>query len=313
MSGSSYDISKYALCLGSIENAKASAIYFDYILPIMYGECPNEVITPSVNYDEKLMQAITHIQLGALQYVPNITKFGSIPLNSGMVEVIGKEENKLYRPNHLELDTDQRDIADKQIIATYLDEESQFRKALSHFINSYLGKIPIVIPDASLNNKEATMDDLSILLIGLPLIDTSKASWKQIIEIRKDDDAKAKLRRLRLFMHDNWLGKEKSYIEDTINVMIYEYSNTAKDFGFELLHGAVSELLNSKSLLLSGISTLTAILMGQPVTAGIASIIGTSIEVGKITLKISEKKHAFNKLSNNHKLAYIFKVQDKVG
>ena len=65
---------------------------------------------------------------------------------------------------------------------------------------------------------------MSLTPANIPLIDTSKASWEQILERRKDTRALRKLRKLKMFLQDNYQGKDKDYIEDDLAMRLDKYS-----------------------------------------------------------------------------------------
>lgn len=166
----------------------------------------------------------------------------------------------------------------------------------------------VLLPSFSITNKEATERDISLTLSNINLIDTSKVKWEQIIEYRKDVEAKKKIRNLRLFLHTNYQGKSLAFIEDDLGKRLDEYYNTCKDWGFETLASTISVIMDSENLvpLIAGSSSAT--LFGGPV-AGLA--VGGGILLANISLNITKRKHAFNKFKRDHELAYIIEAKKR--
>ena len=166
----------------------------------------------------------------------------------------------------------------------------------------------IVLPSRYINHIDPASDDVTLTLSNIQLIDTSKISWEQIYEIRKDPHATRNLRNLKLFIYSNYSDKPKSFIEDDIIRRIDDYHKTCKDYGLQLSLSALSTTLNSKNILASvaaGIST--AFLCGPLVGIGAAVV----IEIGNLTIEIAKGYQAFTKLKNDHPLAYIIDVKKK--
>lgn len=134
-----------------------------------------------------------------------------------------------------------------------------------------------------------TSGAIEATLSNVPLIDTEQLEWKQILDIRKDEKFKRSLRRFRLFINDNYQGKDKNYIKDSLLTKIDSYEEECKKHGLTLVTSSFTQLLDSKFLL--GIAT-TALLTGNPTIAQASLIVG-SIEIGKIVLNVIEKQLNF--------------------
>lgn len=312
MNDDTYTPSESVICIGGVNQAKAAAIYFDFVLPLTFGRCPPEILLPDYFENQEFQEAITMIDLVAMQYVPNKGNFGALPINQAPVRVTKGDKVGLFKPRHIELSEEEQEEADLLITTTYIDSDSEFRKYLSHFLSQYLKGMPLVTPASPLESSTATTDDISVVMSGIPIVEVDKASWEQIVEFRKDPQAKAKLRRFRLFAHDKFKDKSRTYIEDTLNSMIEDYQAAAKDHGFELLTGSLTTLANSKALMTTGAAALVASIMGSPITAGVAALAGVSLEIANIALKVAEKRHAFHKLQRDHQLAYILEAKRRL-
>ena len=193
-------------------------------------------------------------------------------------------------------------------------EVGTFRSAVLEFAAGIgLQDISVVTPPGAVSGDDATGEDVTASLIGFPVIDTTNASWEQILELRRDTEAKRKLRRLRLFLYKNYAGKGKAFVEDDIFQRLEDHEMARQDHGLETRRSKLSILLDSKSAQTTIITTVGSILAGQPIVATAAAMVGISVEVGKFVLNIRNREHAFNKLRRDHELAYIFEVRDQLG
>jgi hypothetical protein len=184
-----------------------------------------------------------------------------------------------------------------------LREEIEEGGHLSEVIK--LGYEPrFILSNPYLLSPHATVNDITTIISGIELIDTSKASWEQILEYRKDDNAKTKLRNLRNFLQTNYEGKSLSFIEDDLGKRINDYKNTAKEYGFETVMSVLTCISNSKSLVAYCSTSLLAVLIGAPVVAAALSV-GVFQELLKIGIEVVNKRHALNLFGRDSDIAYI--------
>lgn len=190
-------------------------------------------------------------------------------------------------------------------------------RGIKDIINSFSSSlsvkgIPLLVPSACLRFQNPMEEDITISLANLPIIDTARTDWDQIIELRKDDNARRKLRNLRLFMHEKYEGKSLSFLEDDIGKRLDEYDSVCREYGFSTITSTLSAVLNSKSLQTTIVASVGAALLGNPLLLAGTILTGAAIEIGKIVLEIANKKHAFHKIKNSHELAYIIDVKKRL-
>jgi hypothetical protein len=168
----------------------------------------------------------------------------------------------------------------------------------------------IVLPSDSISLFDPHDDDLTISLLNIELVDTSKVSWDQLLEFRNDSISKCKLKNFLHFFKTNYAGKSRQYIEDDIGKRVYDYNNACNDWGFETVASTISNLLDSKSLHATIGASLFGACIGEPILTNGALISGATIEIGKIAIQIAKDKHAFHKLKRDHDLAYIIEAME---
>ncbi len=169
-----------------------------------------------------------------------------------------------------------------------------------------------VMPSNKLSDPNATMEDISVILSGIELIDTKKASWEQIIDYRQNENAKKKLRNLRLFLQTSYTGKSRQYIEDDFGKRIDDYNSVVKEYGFNKKKSVISFLANSKNIQTFGTASIASIMLGQPIIATGSALTGICLEILNATLEFATQKHSFNKFKEQHELSYIMDFYDQI-
>lgn len=127
----------------------------------------------------------------------------------------------------------------KQLKAEYTGTIQSFAKEYDLF------GLPIcTFPEIVRPSREPT--DIALSIASLRLVDTENISYEQLLEFRNDNEAKEKLRRLRLFAYENYQGKSRSFIEDDLMARISDYESTVKKWGFETKSAVMTALMDSK-------------------------------------------------------------------
>ena len=144
---------------------------------------------------------------------------------------------------------------------------------------------------------------------NLPLVETTNATWEQIMELRSDVDSRKKLRRLRLFFLDNYTDKSHDYIKDDLHQRLDDYESARKKHGFDAVMSSLSILLDANSLQAAAVAGLTTGLFGGPLV-GITT--GAAVELGKVLIELSKKQAEIRNLSSGHELGYIINAQNKI-
>lgn len=177
----------------------------------------------------------------------------------------------------------------------------EFKKLAAALGNNYS---TVLLPSEESAAEETPYAVLAIS--GVPLVDASKASWEQIVELRKDPDARRKLRNLRLFLHGVYQEKPREFIEDDLGRRIDEYNSARQRLGFEAVAGTISSLLDAKNLHAATATGIAAALAGGAIT-GIGSAV--LVELGGMALEFSKKRFAIKQFENSHELAYLIRAK----
>ena len=174
-----------------------------------------------------------------------------------------------------------------------------------------LNSAPLLLPSQEVGSTGKQQEDILVSLLDLPMIDVENTSWDQIMEFRKDISARKKLRRLKVFLSKNYEGKERSFIQDDLQIRLEDYVNTTNDWGFETKISTLSILFSSKSLAGTGGAALVSDLLGSPDLASIAAVSGACIEIGKISLNLAKRRYGLATLRRDHPLGYLIEAEER--
>ncbi len=182
-----------------------------------------------------------------------------------------------------------------------------------YFVNSYgLTDAPVQAPAKSVSGREIITEDVALTLLNAKMIDTTNCSWEQILEFRKDEEARQKLRKLRLFAYENYAGKSENFVKEDILQKIEEAEETASRWGFETKVTAMSMLLTSKTLASGAAGSFVSILAGQPLAALLSGAGGAIIEAGRIGLEITRRRYALRNIIKDNPVMYFSYAESKL-
>lgn len=292
-----------AISIGELKNGM---LYFDNIIPVcIWIEFIKEM--GKETWGSTFQKVYEDIM--PKEYVGN-QKFGQAIFN--LNETGYKSISKILVEN-FKLDKNILKVSNEQ----YEQLENIYAQEYFSFINEFdLGHLPLIAVN---NTKSALLlDDETdsyanplLTISNLKLIDATNSNWEQLLEFRKDKDAKIKLRKLRLFAYENYSGKSKNFIEDDIQSKIYDYELTAKKFGLNLIQAALSNVMNSK--LFAGLTTgsiLTTVFADFP--AGILTTsAGIVANLGHLTLEYNKQKIELQNLVKENPASFITYYKDK--
>lgn len=149
---------------------------------------------------------------------------------------------------------------------------------------------------------EAAMD--KILLVS-----NEDVAWDQIMEFRKDEDAKKKYRSLRLWFEDGLKTESIGHATDVISKRIEDYEWAIKKHGLKTRTGALSKILSLKSIASIAAGAGLTSLVGGPVWSMIAA---GSLISSKVILWIADRKIDREDIKHEFQdIAYLLDIQKK--
>lgn len=298
-----YAASQNAICF---EDLKTAALYFDSVIPVAFSsmqgrgegndvlfrlpdEIPGEVLVNLIFGVSPSSSAEKWTHLG--RYLDTWDAF-----------------SKAIHPARDRFSNNYEDVKRIYLSDAPVGDGSTIRQEFKK-LSAALGKSYSTVLLPSEDNTAEETPYAVLAISGVPLVDASKASWEQIVELRKDTDARGKLRNLRLFLHGTYQGKPKEFVTDDLGRRIEEYNSARKRLGFEAVTGTISSLLDAKSLRAATATGIAAAFAAGPLT-GIGSAV--LVELGGMALEFSKKRFAIKQFENSHELAYLIRAKKEI-
>jgi len=162
-----------------------------------------------------------------------------------------------------------------------------------------------IFGDRLLESDNDSMSEPSLVLSGLELVDTSRLSWKHLLEFRKDKDAMRKLSQLRRFVYDNYQGKSKDYISEELERKIQEYGEVSKFWDFPTRASLYTIALSGGSAVAIA-DALGIAFFGTPIGTAIT---GASAAIGTAAIAVEKRRREVNLQRDSHAVAYLVEAQ----
>ena len=154
-------------------------------------------------------------------------------------------------------------------------------------------------------DQNSSESEPSIILSNLDLIDPSSLGWREILEFRKDESSKEKLRQLRHFISDKYLGRSNDFVREDIERMISEYNEVTRFWNFPTRKSIYTIALSG------GTSTfiynaLGAALFDSPITT---AIVGASTIIGSTAIVLESRRREVEIARKRNPVAYLVEAQ----
>jgi hypothetical protein len=156
--------------------------------------------------------------------------------------------------------------------------------------------------------KEGERDAVIALLSDVPIIYEFQLAWEQVLEFRRDKEARQRYRRFLHWLDEDMVGKSQGFIADEIAVKLEHYEGALKKHGIKTVLGAVEEALDGKYLIGASGVTGSLTLAGHP-TMGILA--GAGLIVGKMTVQLAQTKLDFEDIERgpNSEVSWVYEVK----
>lgn len=331
-----------AVCLGDLKQA---AIYFEKVIPINSIEFIDYIDIPlSDSYsvqqymkdrEKLLLDSLYKNKSVVIELISGgsgdcfdkdsknkIIEFLSQTTQMLQFKVIKKFPQLFYNPSYVmdKMHEVQQHLMANEIITN--DNISELNCTPEKIINNFCKYINV--PDYSLTlpsgvssgeDNEKT-NDVQVSLVNINLIDTTKTTWEQIIELRKDPHLKSSLRSLKLMMHDSYTGKSVDYIYDDMQRKIEQYELACKSFGLKTISSHISHIKSfatENGALLSltaGILSSQGFDLSNGLTIGALS--AAAVSLLQYGIEIKNNNNEICKLKNENPIAFIIDANKKL-
>ena len=146
-------------------------------------------------------------------------------------------------------------------------------------------------------------------LNNIDVADEDHLEWEQVLEFRKDDNARGKLKRLFHWFNSSFVGKSQDYIQYEVSKLLQDYQVSLEIHGIKTKKGVIKSVLDSKNLLLTiGSSAIAGTIIGD--LPALFTAVGTL--VGNCTISIMESIIEKKEYQNqNVEIAFIHELKEK--
>ncbi len=146
------------------------------------------------------------------------------------------------------------------------------------------------------------------VLAHIPLVDSERINWEQILEFRRDHKAKGSYRKLRFWI---WYALKGKSLDEAVNIIgqeLEDYKWAIKKHGLKTKIGAIKSLIDTKYLIsLAGGATVANIL-GGPIWSAMAT---GALTISKMSLFIAERKLDLEDIKRKSEVALIYEIIEK--
>jgi len=146
----------------------------------------------------------------------------------------------------------------------------------------------------------------------LAIIREERLQWDQVMEFRRDLQARTKLRRMRHWMDSELIGKPVSYVSDEIALRLSDYEWALKKHGLETVVGSLSLRLKPRFVLgASAIATILGMAAGEFwASAGVLTLLAgeATVHVASRLVDLEDTRRG-----ENSEVAFIYDLKKRTG
>lgn len=321
----SYQTDRHCVCLTDL---KTSALLFDKVVPInvldlaRYGSIP--VLTEEFSIEDliKFMNRLPYENLRENRHIVRELLFENGDVDESFLDYTLEElasatiaVQSVYRRTEQTAFFNasyvlpiyhkyQQELTAKSILN---DEDTMVHNTKAiQLITQVLDllKIPnpsFVLPKTSFETKNPFEDEIEVVISGLNLFDASRISWPTVMEIRRDQKSKQKLKNMRVSLFKDYGNSPKSYIEDSIMSSVRDFEETCKQFSIDTRQATISGLFRLNS------ATIATFVAAQVLGAANlpAALAASAVQFGDAYFNFSRSRRLHRRFVEKHPLSYV--------
>jgi len=148
------------------------------------------------------------------------------------------------------------------------------------------------------------------VLPQVPLPVESMLVWDQVVEMRRDDESRMRVRRFKHWLDTDMVGKPATYISNEIAIRIVDYEKALKKHGVATAIGSLQAALDAK-VLTGGAAAIASLSFANSPTA--ALIAGGAVVLGNVALYLARALFDIENVreSTQPEIAFIAEVADR--
>ncbi|WP_162789496.1 hypothetical protein [Altererythrobacter sp. ZODW24] len=304
----------------SLGRTKEAALYFDRVLPddiLAFPAYRNDddllsSLVPFASDPELAAKVISNILPDGLDSVTQVIKntaLSAIFLSLCQLDKPGASaDSRDWHEKHVDKLLDVADLP-KDFVALTVEEQKILLKNTRIALFKALGfsNAPQWIDPKAIGgvDHEVASKNTGVIcsIQNLRLVDANALSWEEICEFRADERSRSDLRRLRIFLTENFEGKEERYVQDKLEEVLDEYETVARRWGFKTALNSLSVAFSNDSALASSSTGALALLGGAPL--GLAAAASTIFPLGKVSVEIAKNWIDDRHILNSSPIKYL--------
>ena len=175
--------------------------------------------------------------------------------------------------------------------------------------------VPVVLSSEiarSLEYSTGNQEVIFAILSGLQIVDETAAEWGQVLEFRKDAEARKKYHSFVHWMDKEMVGKSRTYIQQDIIERLSKYQWALEKHGLKTVQGALSTMLDQHTLIPTAIATASANVVAGELLAVLTAI---GMLVGNVSLSVAKEMVDLKdrKLTTHPEIAYVHEATSELG
>ena len=151
---------------------------------------------------------------------------------------------------------------------------------------------------------------IEAIMRGVPVLDDEKTSWEHILGFRSDEQARRKLRNLKLWLSNSLKCKSHQEAVDEIGRKLDDYEWALNKHGFKTITGTLNYLLNQKHASVAAGAAAAGTALGGPIGGALASGL---VVAGQVSVWIADRMidREDIKKGKNSEIAFIYDARKK--
>ena len=165
---------------------------------------------------------------------------------------------------------------------------------------------------ASLFHKWGSETAYDAALSNLPLVDTNKVGWREILEFKRDTEAVRKYRDLKLWLHYVLKAESAAHATDLIAQKIEDYAWSLRKHGLKTKIGAFTQVIDWKKTPVIAAAAAGAGAVAGPAFGALVAGLGIT---GQIAAFFGERLIDLQDIERgpNREVAILYDAQQRFG
>jgi len=164
--------------------------------------------------------------------------------------------------------------------------------------------------EKDLEYKPGKYEVIISILKNLQVVQEDEIEWAQVLEFRRDANARIKFGRFVHWLDGKMIGKSRTYIEQEISSRLEDYEWAIRKHGLKTALGTIQTILDSKVLAGSSAALASLSLAGEPLLGMVA---GASIFIGNLAVKIGNSLvDLHDQKRQDAEIAFIHETREKL-